>query len=447
MTTFRHDDASPVDSAWVAGPLDKTGWLDAPTAGDHLLVLAAHPDDETLGAGGLMASAHTRGARITVVVATAGEASHPRSPTHTPDELAGRRRGEVIDAVKQLAPDAPVHLLGLPDGRLRDVTEELQDQVKSFTQGVTHIVAPWEGDRHPDHAACARAGASLARRVGAHCWQYPIWAWHWADPESVDALPWASTHRLALSDEQQLAKRAAIGAHVSQHSPLSDLDGDEAIIGRDMLSHFARPFETFVVVSPDDASTSAYFDRLYADAPDPWGLATRFYETRKRALLLASLPRARFTRAFEPGCATGLLTAELARRCEHVLAWDVADAAIEQAQHGLAGLPNVRVERGAIPDEWPEGEFDLVVLSEVGYYSRDLGRLARQVWASLGADGVLLACHWRHAAPDHPHTADEVHAALDRPERRIARHVEDDFRLDVWSATGRSVAAETGVIA
>lgn len=446
MTTFRHDDVSPFDSAWLAGPLARTGWLDVPSADDHVLVLAAHPDDETLGAGGLMATAHARGALVTVVVASDGEASHPDSPTHSPDQLADRRRREVTEAVARLAPGALIHFLGLPDGRLHEMTEALDERLASFAQDVTHLAAPWEGDRHPDHAACARAASAVARRLGAQCWQYPIWAWHWADPDAADALPWHAVERLDLGAEEQRAKRDAINAHVSQHSPLSVLAGDEAIIRDDMVAHFVRPFETFIVVSADDAGSPDYFDRLYADAQDPWGLATRFYETRKRSLLLAALPRARFTRAFEPGCATGLLTAELAQRCEDVLAWDVAGSALEQSTCRFAGAAHVHVERGAIPEEWPEGDFDLIVLSEVGYYCRDLHVLAQRAWGSLTADGVLVACHWQHPAPDHPHQASEVHAALDRPDRRVVRHVEDDFRLDVWSATGRSVAAETGVI-
>jgi SAM-dependent methyltransferase len=353
----------------------------------------------------------------------------------------------VRDAVAELAPDASIHFLGLPDGGLGDVPEALDAQLASLARGVTHIAAPWEGDRHPDHAACAGAAATAARQLRAHCWQYPIWAWHWADPNAADQLPWGSIGRLGLAAQEQQAKRDATSAHVSQHSPLSGLPGDEPIVNADMLAHFDRPFETFVVVPTDDASTPRYFDRLYATAPDPWGLGTRFYESRKRSVLLASLPRARFGNAFEPGCATGLLTAELARRCEYVLAWDVADSALEQATRRLTGTPNVRVARGAIPDEWPEGEFDLVVLSEVGYYCRDLAALAKRVWTALTDDGVLVACHWRHPAPDHPHTAAEVYAALDRPDRRLASHVEDDFRLDVWSTSGRSVAAETGVVA
>ena len=162
------------------------------------------------------------------------------------------------------------------------------------------------------------------------------------------------------------------------------------------------------------AADPAYFDRLYAAADDPWGLAERFYERRKRELVLASLPRAHFRRAFEPGCATGLLTAGLAGRCDAVVAWDAAAAAVAQAARRLAGAPHVRVEVGAIPGAWPAGEFDLVVLSEVGYYVADLDALAARVDSALAGDGVVLAVHWRHAAADHPQTADDVHRVLGR---------------------------------
>jgi LmbE family N-acetylglucosaminyl deacetylase/SAM-dependent methyltransferase len=447
VTAFRHGDASPVDSAWLTGRLGETAWLDAPTPSDRLLVLAAHPDDETLGAGGLIARAHTSGASVTIVVATDGEASHPASPTHTPDDLARRRRVEVTEAVRQLAPAADVHFLGLADGRLSDSDDALAARVDLLAASATHVVAPWEGDRHPDHATCGRVAAAAARRHGALCWQYPIWAWHWADPNDVDALPWHSIARLELGSQQRSAKHRAIGAHVSQHSPLSAREGDEAIVGPDMVAHFERPFETFVVSSTRDAGTAEYFDRLYADTHDPWGLGTRFYESRKRSVLLASLPRATFEHAFEPGCATGLLTAELASRCGRVLAWDVAEHAVDAASERLAGAPNVAVRRGAIPHEWPDARFDLIVLSEVGYYCRDLDVLAERAWGSLTDDGVLVACHWRHPAPDHPHTADDVHRALDRHGHLVVTHSEDDFRLDVWTVTGRSVAAETSVIA
>ncbi len=381
---------------------------------------------------------------MTVVVATDGEASHPDSSTHSPQALASRRRDEVGAAVRALAPEAQVHFLGLPDGRLAEHVETLTDLLAAAAAAVTLVVAPWEGDRHPDHAACARAAASVANAHAIRCWQYPIWAWHWGDPGAADVLPWDAVGRVELAPHEQDAKRRALAAHVSQHQPLSDRPGDEPILEPGMIAHFTRPFETFVAAG--GADEPAYFDRLYAQSADPWGLRTRFYEQRKRALLLACLPRADFARAFEPGCALGLLTEELARRCRQVVAWDVAAAAVDSTRRRLAGHDGVESRTAPSRSSGRTAPSTSWCCRRSGYYARDLDLLARRAWDSLGPDGVLVACHWRHPAPDHPHDADAVHRALHRPGRRIVEHVEDDFRLDVWTATGRSVAVETGVV-
>ncbi|HVB26679.1 MAG TPA: methyltransferase, partial [Mycobacteriales bacterium] len=211
--------------------------------------------------------------------------------------------------------------------------------------------------------------------------------------------------------------------------------------------HFARDFEAFIVEPGHPAEQASYFDALYASAEDPWGLAERFYETRKRDLLLASLPRPRFHRAFEPGCATGLLTAGLAERCDELIAWDGAEAAVRQTHARLDGLPSVRIEQRRIPSDWPPGEFDLVVLSEVGYYCPDPTELATRVRNCLSRDGVVIACHWRHHANDHPQTARNVHDAIMATGlRALARHREADFLLDIWSRTGESVAQAEGIL-
>jgi SAM-dependent methyltransferase len=165
-------------------------------------------------------------------------------------------------------------------------------------------------------------------------------------------------------------------------------------------------------------------------------------------VLLASLPRARFRRAFEPGCATGLLTAELTKRADEVVAWDVAKSAWAQTTDRLEHLPEPRlkVELGRIPLDWPAGSFDLIVLSEVGYYCADLDLLARRVSESLDDDGVVVACHWMHPAEDHPQRTIDVHDALGRALHLDVHHVETDFRLDIWSRQGRSVATAEGII-
>jgi Nodulation protein S (NodS) len=181
-----------------------------------------------------------------------------------------------------------------------------------------------------------------------------------------------------------------------------------------------------------------YFDRLYDAQPDPWGFTGRWYEERKRAVTLAALPDRRYGSAFEPGCSLGVLTQGLASRCDQVLAIDVSDAAVEQARTRLAGASHVRVERGGIPRDWPEAQFDLVVLSEILYYLDD-GDLARTVDRSVGAvspRGVLISVHWRYPVSDYPQSGDGVQAAVERAAVphlvRLVRHLEDDFDLAVY---------------
>lgn len=414
-----------------------------PEAGDHLLVLSAHPDDETLGAGGLIAGSAARGARVTVVVASDGENSHPHSPTATPAALATARRAEMRRALDRIAPGAELHFLGLPDGGLSSTGDAVNRSVQGWTRGVTHVVSPLLDDGHPDHDHCARVAAELARRLGAAHWSYPIWTWHGSDPDA-GLLDEPGFHTLALSPDEHAAKLAALAEHRSQHTPLSDRPGDEAILPPHVLAHFERDVETFRIRPAAPAARTAYFDALYAADTDPWGLGSRFYERRKRALLLAALPRERFASAFEPGCSGGWLTAELAARCERVVAWDASEAAVEQAR---ARVPeSVELGTGRIPDQWPDGRFELVVLSEVAYYCPDLAALTERIDASLTADGVVATCHWRHPAPDHPHTAADVHRALRQRFRPVAEHVEADFLLDVLSRDGISVARAGGIV-
>jgi SAM-dependent methyltransferase len=234
---------------------------------------------------------------------------------------------------------------------------------------------------------------------------------------------------------------------VSQHSPLSDAPGDEAILSAPFLMHFQRASETFFVERrPQPATSTGYFDALYRRSDDPWGLRTRYYEQRKRRIVMASLPRPRFGRVFEPGCALGLLTRHLAPRSELVVAWDAADAAVRQARRTLRTVDNVVIERGQIPEQWPTGSFDLIILSEIGYYCPDLQALRTRIEESLAADGLLVACHWRHPAPDHPHTAADVHQALGRGLHEVVRHIETDFLLQVWCRSAKSVAQHEGIL-
>ncbi|KJZ51371.1 SAM-dependent methyltransferase [Pseudomonas marginalis] len=192
-----------------------------------------------------------------------------------------------------------------------------------------------------------------------------------------------------------------------------------------------------------------YFDQLFAENDDPWAFRQRWYERRKRAMTLAMLMRPRYASVFEPGCANGELSFELAARCDRLLCCDTASAAVALARSRLLGFPHAEVQQSRLPEQWPTGRFELIVLSELCYYldAEDLCRLIDRARASLTADGQLLACHWRPPIAGCPQTAEEVHALLQQrlAMPQVASYHEHDFLLDLWSCDGTSVATLEGL--
>ena len=180
----------------------------------------------------------------------------------------------------------------------------------------------------------------------------------------------------------------------------------------------------------------AYFDAVYASDPDPWKFGSSVYERNKYASTLAALPKPHYSRALEIGCSIGILTRELAARCDRIVAVDVAEAPLVEARRHCTGLPSVRFEQMFVPEQWPNGAFDLILLSEVVYYLRaeDVTRLALRVVQSLAPGGDVVLVHWT-GETDYPLTGDEAAglliAAVGDAARvqRADRHA--DFRLDV----------------
>lgn len=224
------------------------------------------------------------------------------------------------------------------------------------------------------------------------------------------------------------------------------------------------------MTAPPATVPVSHFEGLYAADTDPWGFEDRWYEERKRAVTLSALPQRRFGTAYEPGCSIGVLTEALADRCGTVLASDASALALGRAQERLADRPHVRLERRVLPQEWPDGTFDLVVLSEILYYfaADDLSTVTRRAVAAVAAGGTLLAVHWRHPSSGHPQPTARVGRALAAAAGsgrggavgavgtgglvRTVRHVEDDFDLVVYvrpetgeRASRVSVAARSGL--
>jgi SAM-dependent methyltransferase len=196
----------------------------------------------------------------------------------------------------------------------------------------------------------------------------------------------------------------------------------------------------------------SYFDGLYKRSDDPWNLREGWYERRKRSLTLALLPRERYRNAFEPGCANGELTVELATRCDALFAADLHERAVLLARERVGHAPHVRVEQCTVPQEWPVegGPFDLIVISELAYYldAGELETLAARIVGTLAPDGTLLACHWRWPFAEAFESAETVHALFDARcgLTRLSHHEEADLLIDVWSRDARSVAEREGLL-
>lgn len=183
---------------------------------------------------------------------------------------------------------------------------------------------------------------------------------------------------------------------------------------------------------------AAHFEALYASTPDPWHVRDAWYEQRKRTLLLACLPQARYGNAFEPGCGNGELSAALALRCARLLACDGSASAVAAGRARVAGQAHVTIEQRHLPQDWPDdiGAFDLVVVSELAYYfpAEEWQAMMARIVATLAPGGLLLMCHCRHPYDDYLTSADFVHAtAHAAPQLNACVHyLESDFLIDGW---------------
>lgn len=186
---------------------------------------------------------------------------------------------------------------------------------------------------------------------------------------------------------------------------------------------------------------ASYFETQYGLGEDPWHLAERWYEQRKYDLTVAALPLPRYRRAFEPACSVGELTRRLAARCETVLACDRVPSAVETARRRTADLGQVTVRRMVVPDEWPDGAFDLIVLSEILYYfaAPVLDRLLERAVRSLEPGGTLVSVHWDHPVAEHLSTGSALADRLGHEPglTLLCDHREDDFVLQIHGSTSQ----------
>jgi LmbE family N-acetylglucosaminyl deacetylase len=242
LSTVHEADSGRDPAAWDLVVRGMEPWECVTELRAQLVVVSPHPDDETLGVGGLIAEAARLHVPVVVLSVTDGEAA-----ATSKERLGSRRQREMRNALSYLVQGRSLRTVrcGLPDGGVVGRVNELEEILAAEIQQTDLVLAPLSYDGHSDHDAIGVATRGVARRKGATCGFYPIWAWHWHDP---DRSPIATNgRRLDLSPEASLAKARALGCFPSQTA------GSPPVLPEHFLRRFNVPYE--VIVSDYEPST------------------------------------------------------------------------------------------------------------------------------------------------------------------------------------------------
>ena len=224
--------------------------LDTILGGRTPLILAPHPDDESLGCGGLLAECAARGLPAAVLVLTDGTLSHPNSSEYPPARLRALREEEARRAIAALGLRAAhVGFLGLRDTQAPMQGAAFEAAVAAIlTRLPAHgiILAPWAHDPHCDHEAAHFMAEAVAKRAGVPHLAYPVWGWT-VPHETPLGGPVPKGWRLDIARHLP-RKRAAIAAHASQYSDLIRDDPAGFRLPPGLLARFDQPWETFLEI-------------------------------------------------------------------------------------------------------------------------------------------------------------------------------------------------------
>ncbi|SMB87509.1 LmbE family protein [Hymenobacter roseosalivarius DSM 11622] len=225
------------------------------------VVIAPHPDDESLGCGGLLALLCQARVPVMAILVTDGTMSHPNSQKYPPAARRHLREAEFEAALVALGILKAPHYLGLPDGNVptagaagfEEAAEQLRIYISQFSP--TTIVAPWRRDPHPDHRATSQLVRAALAQLAAppRLLEYVVWAWERAAPPDLpqpgEVEGWCLDITSVLDQKQQ-----AIAAHRSQLTNLIDDDPTGFQLSPAMLAHFAQPFEVYLEVKSESNS-------------------------------------------------------------------------------------------------------------------------------------------------------------------------------------------------
>jgi LmbE family N-acetylglucosaminyl deacetylase len=214
------------------------------------IVIAPHPDDESLACGGVIAGACRQGLRGKVVIVSDGVGSHPNSKAYPPDRLRALREGEARRAGAELGlrPDDML-FLGLPDRFVPREGNEAERAIDAIVDcvremGARSLFVSWRHDPHCDHEASYRITREVQRRVGElRLFEYVVWGHRLPPSTEVDPI---SGFRIRIDDKVLQEKRRAIAAYRSQTTDLIDDDPAGFGFAENDLARFQLPYEFFL---------------------------------------------------------------------------------------------------------------------------------------------------------------------------------------------------------
>ncbi|SDR85800.1 bifunctional PIG-L family deacetylase/class I SAM-dependent methyltransferase [Christiangramia echinicola] len=409
-----------------------------------VMIVAPHPDDESLGCGALIAHLRDQQATVWVLFMTNGEASHPNSRAFPPEKLGSLRRKEAIKACETLGVSREYLIfLNAGDGKLADYSDEnnpVSTQLSEIfrQKNIDTLFVPWRRDHHIDHLATTRLVKDSIKDQEMVVAEYPVWLLNkgkeedW--PRKKEMLPF----RLAVG-ELKHKKEMAINAHESQTTEMISDDPDGFILTRELLEPFLGDFEYFLFPSePKPGIPESYFDELYSEDDDPWDFETSPYEKRKYKTTLAAIPEKEYTKALEIGCSNGVFTSMFAPECKSLLALDLNDAVLGSAKNRCKHLAQCEFLKWDVSQGLPGTGYDIIVLSEVGYYfeKSKLRSLYKNIQRSLLPGGILVMVHWTAYVRQYPLTGRQVHEIFtekhDGSFNLISSQREELYELMVW---------------
>ena len=235
-------------SALDAAPVSS---LDGIAGEGGIVVVAPHPDDESLGCGGLIAAARCAGRSVRLIVVSDGCGSHTGSQLYPPAKLRALRERETLDAaaILGLEPGA-TSFLRLPDAAVPKTGPEAETAASAITAAALEteasaIFVTWRHDPHCDHEAAAAIVDLVRGQVpGIRVVAYPVWGWM-LPPESEVDVP-ERLVRLDVSAERE-TKRRAVLAHRSQTTDLIADDPSGFRLAGAMIDRLCGPYERFII--------------------------------------------------------------------------------------------------------------------------------------------------------------------------------------------------------